>query len=43
VRCVSIGAGVHTWSYTEPELSQGVAPAVARIWSDAIMNGYFLV
>jgi pimeloyl-ACP methyl ester carboxylesterase len=43
VRCVSIGAGVHTWSYTEPELPQGVAPAVAKIWSEAIMNGYFLV
>jgi pimeloyl-ACP methyl ester carboxylesterase len=43
VGCVSIGAGVHTWSYTEPELPQGIAPAVAKIWSEAIMNGYFLV
>jgi hypothetical protein len=43
VRCVSIGAGVHTWSYTETDLPQGVAPAVAKIWYDAIMNGFYLV
>jgi pimeloyl-ACP methyl ester carboxylesterase len=42
VRCVSIGAGVHTWSYTEPELPEGVAPVVARCWVDAIMNGFYL-
>ena len=43
VRCVSLGAGVHTWSHTEPELPQGVAPAVAKVWHDAIMNGFFNV
>jgi pimeloyl-ACP methyl ester carboxylesterase len=43
VRCVSIGAGVHTWSHKEPELPQGVAPAVAKVWHDAIMNGFFNV
>lgn len=43
VRCVSLGAGVHTWSYTEPELSQGVAPVVAKLWYDAIMNGFYMV
>ncbi len=42
VRCVSIGAGVHTWSYTESELPQGIATAVAKLWHDAIMNGFYL-
>jgi pimeloyl-ACP methyl ester carboxylesterase len=42
VRCVSIGAGVHTWSYTEPELPEGVAPVVARCWVDAIRNGFYI-
>ncbi|HEY6367113.1 MAG TPA: hypothetical protein VI585_20210 [Candidatus Binatia bacterium] len=43
VRCVSIGAGVHTWSHTEPDLPQGIAPAVAKVWHDAIMNGFYRV
>jgi pimeloyl-ACP methyl ester carboxylesterase len=44
VRCVSIGAGVHTWSYTEPpDLPQGIATAVAKLWYDAIANGFYLV
>jgi pimeloyl-ACP methyl ester carboxylesterase len=43
VRCVSIGAGVHTWSYTEPpDLPQGIAPPVAKLWRDAIINGFYL-
>jgi hypothetical protein len=42
IRCVSIGAGVHTWSHTEPELPQGIATPVAKLWHDAIMNGFFL-
>jgi hypothetical protein len=42
VRCVSIGAGVHTWSHTEPEMPQGIAPPVAKLWHDAIMNGFYL-
>jgi hypothetical protein len=43
VRCVSIGAGVHTWSYTEPpDLPQGIAPPVAKLWHDAIINGFYL-
>ncbi|HUC96889.1 MAG TPA: hypothetical protein VMR88_00340 [Candidatus Polarisedimenticolaceae bacterium] len=42
VRCVSLGAGVHTWSHTEPELPRGIATAVAKLWHDAIMNGFFL-
>jgi pimeloyl-ACP methyl ester carboxylesterase len=43
VRCVSIGAGVHTWSHTEPELPQGIVPAVAKLWHDAIMNGFYRI
>ena len=43
VRCISIGAGVHTWSHTEPELPQGVAPAVTKLWYDAIMNGFYMI
>ena len=42
VRCVSLGAGVHTWAYTEPELPQGVATPVASLWYDAIVNGFYL-
>lgn len=42
VRCVSIGAGVHTWSFTEPGLPQGIATPVAKLWVDAIVNGFFL-
>ena len=42
VRCVSIGAGVHTWSYTESALPQGIATPVAKLWHDAIMNGFYL-
>jgi hypothetical protein len=43
VRCVSVGAGVHTWSQTEPpELPLGIAPAVAKLWYDAIVNGFYL-
>ena len=43
VRCVSLGAGVHTWAHTEPDLPQGVATSVARLWYDAIMSGFYLV
>ncbi|MEX0801994.1 MAG: hypothetical protein WD688_01535 [Candidatus Binatia bacterium] len=42
VRCVSIGTGVHTWSYTESELPHGIATPVAKLWHDAITNGFFL-
>jgi pimeloyl-ACP methyl ester carboxylesterase len=42
VRCVSIGAGVHSWSYTEPELPLGIAPPVAKLWHDAIVNGFYV-
>jgi hypothetical protein len=42
VRCVSLGAGVHSWGYTEPDLPQGIVPPVVKLWHDAIMYGYFL-
>jgi hypothetical protein len=41
VRAVALGAGVHTWSWTDEKLPQGIVPAVAKLWCDAIMNGYF--
>jgi pimeloyl-ACP methyl ester carboxylesterase len=42
VRAVSLGAGVHTWSWTDEKLPQGIVPPVAKLWHDAIMNGFFL-
>jgi hypothetical protein len=41
VRAVSLGAGVHTWGWTEEKLPQGIVPPVAKLWYDAIMNGFF--
>ena len=42
VRAVSLGAGVHTWGWTDDKLAQGIVPAVAKLWYEAIMNGYFV-
>jgi hypothetical protein len=42
VRAVSLGAGVHTWGWTEEKLPQGIVPPVAKLWYDAIMNGFFI-
>ena len=41
VRPVSLGAGVHSWSWTDDQLPQGIVPPVAKLWHDAIMNGFF--
>ncbi|MFH1123830.1 MAG: hypothetical protein V1758_09255 [Pseudomonadota bacterium] len=41
VRCVLFGAGVHSWSYSDEGLPQGVMPAVVKLWHEAIMAGYF--
>ena len=41
VRAVALGAGIHSWSWTDEKLPQGVAPPVAKLWHDAIMNGFF--
>ena len=42
VRAVSLGAGIHSWGWTDDKLPQGIVPAVAKLWHDAIMNGFFL-
>jgi len=39
---VSLGAGVHSWGWSDDTLSQGIIPPVATLWNDAIMNGFFL-
>jgi hypothetical protein len=41
IRAVSLGAGVHSWSWTGDNLPQGIVPPVAKLWHDAIMNGFF--
>jgi hypothetical protein len=38
---VRFGAGVHGYSSPEPDLPLGIAPAVAQLWYDAIMGGYY--
>jgi hypothetical protein len=42
VRLVEFKAGRHGYSSPEPDLPRGVFPAVAKLWHDAIMNGYYL-
>jgi hypothetical protein len=42
VRSVSLGAGIHSWSWTDEKLAQGIVPPVAKLWRDAIMNGFFI-
>lgn len=42
IRAVSVGAGVHTWGWTGSDLPQGIVPQVAKLWHDAIMNGFFM-
>jgi len=41
IRSVSLGAGIHSWSWTDNRLPQGIVPSVAKLWYDAIMNGFF--
>jgi len=41
VHWVRFGAGVHTFFASEPGLPLGVAPAVAQLWFEAIMEGYY--
>jgi len=38
---VSLGAGVHSWGWTDEKFPHGVVPPVAKLWRDAIMNGFF--
>ncbi len=39
---VSLGAGVHSWGWSDDTLPLGIVPPVAQLWHDAIMNGYFV-
>jgi len=41
VRLVEFKAGAHGYSSPEPDLPMGTFPAVAKLWYDAIMNGYY--
>ncbi len=43
VRLVEFKAGTHGYSSPEPDLPMGTFPAVAKLWYDAIINGYYLV
>lgn len=42
LRAVSLGAGVHTWGWTDDKLPHGIVPPVAKLWHDAIMKGFFI-
>ena len=42
VRAISLGAGIHSWGWTDDKLPQGIVPVVAKLWHDAIMNGFFI-
>ena len=41
VKSVSLGAGIHSWGWTDDRLPQGIVTPVAKLWHDAIMNGFF--
>lgn len=41
VRAISLGAGIHSWGWTDENLPQGIVPPVAKLWHDGIMNGFF--
>jgi hypothetical protein len=42
VHPLSLGAGVHSWGWSDDKLPQGIVPPVAKLWHDAIMNGFFI-
>jgi hypothetical protein len=42
IRAVSLGAGIHSWGWTDERLPHGIVPPVAKLWRDAIMNSFFL-
>lgn len=42
IRLVPLGAGIHGYTSAEPDLPIGPFPAVAKLWNDAIMNGYYV-
>lgn len=43
VHSISLGAGIHSWSWTDEQLPMGIVPPVAKLWHDAIMNGFYEV
>jgi pimeloyl-ACP methyl ester carboxylesterase len=42
VRVIQFDAGVHGYTKPEKDLPQGIAPAVTKLWHDAIMKGYYV-
>ncbi len=42
IRSISLGAGVHSWSWTDEEFPMGIVSPVAKLWHDAIINGFFV-
>ena len=41
VKPVLLGAGVHSWNWSDDQCPQGIVPTVAKLWHDAIVNGFF--
>jgi hypothetical protein len=41
-RLVVFGAGVHGYMKPELDLPRGIGPAIANLWNDAIVQGYYL-
>jgi hypothetical protein len=41
VRVVQFEAGTHAYTKAQPDLPQGITPAVVKLWHEAIMNGYY--
>jgi hypothetical protein len=42
VKSICLGAGIHSWGWTSTQLPQGIVTPVAKLWHDAIVNGFFL-
>jgi hypothetical protein len=42
VRSISLGAGIHSWGWTDEEFPMGIVSPVAKLWHDAIINGFFV-
>ncbi len=42
VRSISLGAGIHSWGWSDDRLPQGIVPSVAQLWHEAIINGFFV-
>lgn len=42
VRVVKLGTGTHGYEKPEDGLPMGLVPSVARMWDEAIMNGYYV-